>query len=156
LSLWLACGEFGGLYRLQSFLPLVNKFRFPCRAIVLVQLCVAAGAAIGVVLLRRSPSEADTSKRSPADGLLLVGVMASVALAATGSVLWRDFVAQGAFVWLGPALVGAAAALIALATRGYRAAWPALAVLTAFDLTGYGLSYSVYGRTADLQEFVAA
>ena len=42
------CGEYGGLYRLQTLVPLVNRFRFPCRAIVLVELCIVAGlAAIG-------------------------------------------------------------------------------------------------------------
>ena len=41
LAFLLAMGEYGRLYRLQSLVPLVNRFRFPCRAIVLVQLCIA-------------------------------------------------------------------------------------------------------------------
>ena len=51
VSLLLAAGEFGGLYRLQAWLPLVNRFRFPCRAIVLVQFCLAALAAVAAAML---------------------------------------------------------------------------------------------------------
>ncbi len=51
VALLLAAGEYGGVYRIQSLLPLVNRFRFPCRAIVLVELVAAVLAAIAFALL---------------------------------------------------------------------------------------------------------
>src|SRR6185503_3027807 len=52
LALLLAAGEYGPLYRLQSLIPLVNRFRFPCRGTVLVALCVAVAAAVAMCLLQ--------------------------------------------------------------------------------------------------------
>ncbi len=54
VALLLAMGEFGHLYRLQSFLPLVNRFRCPCRYLVLFQFGAAVLAAIGFMLLARA------------------------------------------------------------------------------------------------------
>jgi len=53
LALWLAFGQYGGLYRLQSYLPLVGQFRCPCRYLVLFYLAMAVLAAMGFVLLVR-------------------------------------------------------------------------------------------------------
>jgi hypothetical protein len=154
LALVLAAGEFGGLDRLQAWLPVVNRFRFPCRAIVLVQLCTAALAAVAAaILFARKTRAADNDKRSHA--ALWVAVFASVAAATIGPMLWPEFVAGPLLVWSGPLLVGAAAGLIALAERGVRAAAVGLALFTAVDLGVYGMSYSVWGRTADLQTYVA-
>jgi hypothetical protein len=52
-ALFLAFGQYGGLYRLQSYLPLVGRFRCPCRYLVLFQLSLAVLAAVGFVLLER-------------------------------------------------------------------------------------------------------
>jgi len=41
LAMVLAMGDYGPLYHLQTCLPLVGHFRFPCRYIVLFQLAVA-------------------------------------------------------------------------------------------------------------------
>ena len=52
-GLLLACGEYTPLYKLQSWLPLVSHFRFPCRAIVLVHLAMAGGTAAAMAILLR-------------------------------------------------------------------------------------------------------
>jgi uncharacterized membrane protein len=151
-ALILAMGEYGGLYRLQSWIPLANRFRFPCRAIVLVQFCIAVVAAIAVRVMMdhdRSPREQSTH------GPLLLAVLASVALAIVGPLIWSEHTAPALLVWTGPALVAIAAVLIALAARGTSGAVVALAVFTALDLSSYGVSYAVR-RAADLHEYVAA
>mgnify|MGYP001227065231 FL=1 len=159
LALLLEAGEYGPLYRLQSFLPLVNRFRFPCRAVVLVALCVAVAAAVALCLLleivadRKGRRQSNDSRRT-APRILWAVVLSSVGLAVVGPMIWPSYVAAAPLVWCGPLLIACAAALVALAEHGARWAVPALVVLTAVDLGCYGLSYSVYGRTADLQEFI--
>ena len=51
LVLLLALGQYGGLYSLVNWLPLLQMFRFPCRYVVLFQLAAAVLAAIGFGLL---------------------------------------------------------------------------------------------------------
>ncbi len=45
ISLWLAFGRAGGLYVLQTNLPLIGKFRWPSRIVVLIHLAAALLAA---------------------------------------------------------------------------------------------------------------
>jgi hypothetical protein len=78
-----------------------------------------------------------------------------VILALLAPIVWPDFVAQPALVCAGPLLVGAAVAIVALVERGVRGSAIALVLFTAADLSVYGLSYSVIGRTADLRDYVA-
>jgi hypothetical protein len=155
VSLLLAMGEFGGIYRLQSLLPLVNRFRFPCRAIGLVQFCIAVGAALALAMLvnhsNRADRSADRHRRRP----LLIAFLLSLGLAIAGPIAWPEFVAGPMLVAGGPVLIGAAATLIALADRGVRGASVALVLFTALDLSCYGLSYSVYPHSAELHAFVA-
>jgi hypothetical protein len=159
LALLLACGQYGGLYRLQSLLPIVNRFRFPCRAIVLVQLCTAAASALALAMLldRQARKPTDSSAIPPArsDRALGATLVASVVVAFLTPLVWPDFVASAQLVWGGPLLVALAVAVVLLVEHGVRWAPAALALLTIADLSIYGLSYSVYGRTADLQQFVA-
>ncbi len=157
LALLLAAGEYGGLYRLQSLVPLANRFRFPCRAIVLVQLGMAGLTAVAAVLLFETAIQArrgaHTTDRD--DRVLWLAVLASVALALSGPLVWPQYVASPLLVWSGPLLVGLAALLVALVERGVRGAAVALVLFAATDLSAYGMSYAVYGRTAGLHEYVA-
>lgn len=159
LALLLAMGQYGGLYGLQSLLPIVNRFRFPCRAIVLVQLCTAAGSAIALALLldrhSNKPTDRSSSRAATSGRALGATLLASVALAVAAPLIWPEFVASAALVWAGPLLVAVAVTAVWLFERGVRWAPAALVLLTVADLSVYGLSYSVYGRTADLQQFVA-
>ncbi len=153
LATLLAAGEYGGLYRLQAWVPLANRFRFPCRAIVIVQLCLAALAAVAAGQLfaqRESRSEyRSTGRRS-----LTIATVIAVGLAIVGPLLWPEHVAGPLMVWTGPLLIGFAAALVSLTGRGVRGTSVVLILFTAVDLGVYGLSYSVYGRTADLHAYV--
>ncbi len=155
LALLLAAGEYGPLYRLQSLVPLVNRFRFPCRGTVLVALCVAVAAAVAMCLLLEQITERQGRSQRSVPRILWAAVLASVALAILGPPVWPAYVSAAPLVWCGPLLIAGATGLVALAERGVRWAVPALVVLTAIDLGSYGLSYSVYGRTADLDTFVA-
>ena len=155
IALILAFGQTGGLYRLQTYLPLVGHFRFPCRAIVLVQFSIAVIAAAAVAVLQNRPDEADPAETRRADRWLVLAFAASLGLAVVGPLVWPQFVARPLLVWCGPVLVGMAALLIALGERRVRGALVALALFTAVDLSCYGLSYSVWQHTADLNQFVA-
>ncbi len=154
LAFVLACGEFGELYRLQSFLPLVDRFRFPCRAIVLVQFGIAVGAAIAIALLLQTSKTNEVSTDRRGHRPLVIAFLVSVGLAIVGPLAWPAHVADMKLIWCGPLLFGSAALLIALVERGARGALVALVLFTAVDLTCYGMTYSVYGRTADLHAFV--
>jgi hypothetical protein len=155
LALLLAAGEFGGLYRLQAWVPLANRFRFPCRAIVLVQFCMAVGAAVAIGLMLSLRAEPKTDRPARGIGPVWIAFLLSVALALVAPLIWPEYVADPLLVWCGPLLVGAAAVLISLTLRGARGAAVALVIFTALDLSCYGLSYSVCQRTADLHDFVA-
>jgi hypothetical protein len=156
VAVLLAAGEFGGLYRLQSLVPLANRFRFPCRGIVLVQFCLAAMAAVSAALLFAKYQNTESTANQGVTRSLLIVVAAAIGLAAFGPLLWPEFVAQPALVWAGPMLIATAALLIVLVERGMRGSVVALILFTAVDLGVYGLSYSVYGRTARLHDYVAA
>ncbi len=156
VSLLLAAGEFGGLYRLQAWLPLVNRFRFPCRAIVLVQLCLAALAAVGAAMLFAHQERNETAGSHRSTRPLLVLLLISMAVALVGPLLWTDHVASPLLVWSGPALIAIGVLSVMLVERGSRGGVAILALFMAVDLGAYGLSYSIVGRTADLQTYVAA
>jgi len=153
-GLWLALGSNAGSAQLQSWLPLISSFRFPARAIVLVHLAMATLAAAAMALLVMRAHE--EMPRSPGRRALWSAVLASVGLAVAGPMLWPDYVASRGLVWAGPILMFVGAGLIEVAAQGKRAAIVALVLFTAVDVGLYGLSYSVYGRTAKLAEFIAA
>ena len=151
LSLLLAAGEYGGLYSLQSLIPLANRFRFPCRAIVLVQLCMAGGAGVALALLVEHAGNARSNMRRPC----LLVIVAAIAFAVTGPILLPEYVSRPFLVWLGPALLALAVLLIIGAARGSQVAVFALVLFTAIDLAAYGLSYSVWDKTAKLAQYVS-
>ncbi len=174
LALVLAMGQYGCLYQLQRFLPLVNRFRCPCRYLVLFQLCVALLAAIGFILLERSyqqsrggakdkvnPLYPDAARRnhipwSKFEGLWAV-VVVSGAAALTGLLTQhRPLIAAVPKVLAGPLLFTVAALLVIAAARGARGALVALILLAAADLGVYGMSYSVYEQTSRLDVAAAA
>jgi hypothetical protein len=152
-SLVLAMGEAGGLYRLQQYLPVANRFRFPCRAIVLVQFAAATGAATAFCMLLETARGRAPGEQRRGDRALFVTLALSVALAVIGPFLWPQHVATAPLVWTGPALIAIGTVLLIMAQHNVRGAMALLALFTAVDLVSYGLSYSVWGRTADLGAF---
>ncbi len=139
LGLWLALGRYGGLYYLQTLLPLVGQFRAPVRYVLFSQFGLAVVSAVALVQLTwagRDPS------RPGRGGLwapwLLVGVSAAVAY-------WLRMdrhIPAPSSMWVsvaGPALLATAAVLITLAVSGRRVAVAGLVLLAAVDLGLYGL-----------------
>jgi Bacterial membrane protein YfhO len=158
VGLLLACGDHGPLNLFVARIPLVNRFRFPCRAIVLVHLGMAILAAIGLMSLSQSRAEPNGSSRRESSGMkaiwLLVGL--SVLFAAVGPVWWPGHVAPAALVWTGPILLALAAVLLTLSRRGAAWARAGLILLSAVDLATYGMSYAVFPQTAVFDRYVAS
>ena len=155
LALLLAMGSHGGLYTLQTWLPLVGKFRMPARYIVLVHWAVAMLAATAFALLVRQVGDKKQSDWSELGPLWRLSA-ASALLALLGPWLWPEHVASPRLVWTGPALLALAAGAVTLAARQMRLGFVGLIVLTAIDLGAYGMSYGVYPNAVDLDDFLAA
>jgi hypothetical protein len=152
LALLLALGGFGPLYRLQLWLPLVSKFRMPCRYIVLFHFAMAliSGCAVGSLVARRKTSIRLPSRLWPVWAIAAISALAAV------TAPWcfdRQRLADLDGIVIGPLVFTLAAGLMTMAVRKVRIALPLLALLTAADLGSYGLSYSVHRHTSTLDEF---
>ena len=150
LALLWALGSSGPLGWLEANVPLVNRFRFPCRAIVLFQLAVAALAALGFATLTRP-----TVSRVPSSKLWWIPVV-SVALAIIGPICWPENVASWPLIVVGPLLFAVAAWLTIRAANGSRWAVAAIVIFAAVDLGAYGATYSIVGKTETLSDYVRA
>lgn len=149
LGVVIATGEFGPIAKLTEWLPIMNRMRFPCRAIALIHFGLAILASTGLAkLLYRSGDD----RRGLKAIWTLFGL--SIILAIVGPRMWQPYVATPALVWTGPALVGTAALLITLICRGARSAKFALLLLAAADLGVYGLTNSFYSQTKPLADYV--
>jgi len=152
VALLLALGAFGPLYRVQLWLPLVSKFRMPCRYVVLFHFAIAllSACAVSELVRRNRSSNPPPSRIWPVWTIAVVSILIAVA-----APWWfeRPKLAGLRAIIAGPLLVTLGAGTVTLATRNVRAALPFLAVLAAADLGVYGLSYSVYPQTARLEEF---
>ena len=98
IALLLAFGEHGIGGGWQQYLPLVGKFRFPCRSIVWIYAAVALLAAIGWQrLAQRRPKAA--ARRTLRCGPVF-GAQPAVALIAPW--IWPEFVAAWPLIVVGP------------------------------------------------------
>jgi hypothetical protein len=151
LALLWSFGEFGPFAWLQQNLPFVNHFRFPCRAICIFQLAVAALAAVGCVQLGRAETIPMASRKLT---WLWALPFWSVLFAAVGYFVWRPHLASPTLVVTGPILVALAVALVLMSARGVCGALVALILLSGVDLGIYGFSTQELQRTSTLSEFV--
>jgi hypothetical protein len=151
--LW-AFGSFGPLGWLQTHVPLLDKFRLPCRALAIFQFAAAILAAIGFSILCRRSKPTETCEASLGFGWLLLLLAASAGTATAAPLLWPEYTSAWPSLLFGPAAIALAIGLVALASRGSNRAVVALLVLTAVDLGIYGMSYAVVGKTMSLGEFV--
>ncbi len=170
----MAMGQYGFLYRLQAYVPLLNRFRCPCRYLVLFHLAAAVLAAMGFMLLARTYQQCREGKAnrvnplypgihqhtfvplSKFEGLWAV-VVVGVAAALVGLLRQHHtFIAPAIDVLAGPILLIAAALLVMGAARGLRGSLAALVLLAAVDLGCYGMSYAVYHDTDRLENVALA
>ncbi|HEY2773666.1 MAG TPA: hypothetical protein VGK20_06410 [Candidatus Binatia bacterium] len=148
----MALGHYGGLYTLQTYLPVVGSFRASARYLLLVHLAIAMLAA--AALARLAAWSPGTAKARSDVGWKLALFSAAVALELHVTMdAGRVGTVAGALV--GPALLSLAAVLLAAALRGWRPALALLVVLTAADLGSYGMSFLVWPASAPLEELLA-
>ncbi|HZZ71908.1 MAG TPA: YfhO family protein [Pirellulales bacterium] len=155
----LCLGDYGWLYPLQRWLPGVGRFRFPCRAIVLVQFTLAMLAAIALSIILRREREPwldrteSRHSRGRRFGPLAAVVASSILAALLGPVLWPRQIAAAPLVWAGPLLLFCTAGLLLLWLQGRRWAAMLLIGLSAIDAGTYGLSYGPVTQHAALAQF---
>jgi hypothetical protein len=154
LALLWAFGVFGPFAWFQQHLPLVNSFRFPCRAIFIFQFAVAVLAAIGFVELTRSAAIACPTKMREFK-MLWALPLASLLSVAAGLLSWKDHLATPALVLAGPVLLAIAVLLVRQAANGRRIALALIVVLCGVDLAAYGFTTNELRQSATLNEFVA-
>jgi hypothetical protein len=162
LAAWLATGHYGGLYILQTKLPVVGMFRGPARY---VTLAAFAGTALAGIGFGRLAARVRAGMRLPWRSLAVPWLAALAALAAGVAFqlsypltqphgLDRRF-ASGALVML------AAAAALTLAVRGRRLGLYALVLLAGLDLWQHSLKnqewrQELWSEAPTLAEFNAA
>jgi len=171
LMLLLSFGQYGFLYRIMTWLPIVGEFGYPARYLMLFQVAACAMATAGFVLLIR---ENQLARRQREAGInyverrtllalwrdfeplwCLVGVSAAVAVAGI-KMRHEPYMASVPAILAGPALVSAAVVLLVAAARGRSSALVGLVLLAAFDLGMYGLSGSGFRHNANWKDYVAS
>ena len=111
--LW-SFGSFGPLGWLQEHTPLVNKFRLPCRAIVIFQLGMATLAALGFAdLVSRQSAQFAAATNTQIRRLWLLPIVA-LAMAIVAPIVWPAQVSAWPLVIVGPILLLIASCLIQL------------------------------------------
>ncbi len=143
LALWLSFGREGGLYILQTKLPLIGKFRWPSRIVVLIHLAAAVLSALGLDSLLRARSSVSPASHSIR---MLWGIPILSALVSTGVYLFLTTVppAPPTLLVIGPVLSGLAVLMLNDVTRGKAATGLLLFVLG--DLVSYGFTYEALSR----------
>lgn len=141
MGLWLATGGHGGLYLIQTWLPIVGQFRAPVRYVVFAQFAAASLAAVALARLLRPCDAGDTACRRALWapwGLTAVLVLLTAGMDAGTP---RESLSRNALLaaWLGPAIFVTGAVLLTLAARGARWALPLLVLCAAVDQAVYGL-----------------
>jgi hypothetical protein len=142
LGLWLATGRFGGLYYVQTWLPLVRDFRCPARYVLYTQLALAIISAIALMrLVQLARREAAPLRRE----LVVAWLMGGASLFTAGAFLWpyrghlEILVEMWPSIVLGPVMFLAAAGTLTWALSGSRRGLAALVLLAACDHALYGL-----------------
>jgi hypothetical protein len=148
----LALGKHGPMHSLLAGVPFFGYFRFPSRAIVLVELGIALLAAIGFARMFRAAG-GEQNLDLPRKTCWLVAV-AGLAAAVAGTALWPQYTTADGRLWFGPVVLVIAIVSLSFAARGSRWALHAIVVLAAADLGAYGLSYAVYRDNYSLSGYI--
>ena len=148
-ALWLSFGRAGGLYVVQTWLPLIGKFRYPSRIVVLLHLVLAVLAAIGFARLMKKTASPEV--RLPR----LISIVPWLsAAAAVGVWLLGDpnNAAPWMLVLIGPVLFFLAAQMIKDLARDRISAGFMLFLVG--DLAAYGFTYEALQNTKTWREVV--
>jgi len=150
VSLWLSFGKAGGLYVLQTWLPLVGKFRWPSRIVVLMHLVVAVLAATGYAKLTSLPRP----DRSRWMKLLVLVPVISVVASLGVFLLWSSqAVAPWSLLVIGPVLFLLAFLMLRDMSRGRIS--PAFMLFVAGDLAAYGFTYEALNKTQTMEQVLS-
>ncbi|MEJ7595599.1 MAG: hypothetical protein WKF77_29165 [Planctomycetaceae bacterium] len=151
VALWLSFGRAGGLYVVQTWLPLIGKFRYPSRIVVLLHLVIAVLAAIGFARLMKETASSEV--RLPRMISIVPWLSAAVAL---GVMLLGD--PKSAAPWtlmiIGPVLFFLAAQMVKDLSRGRVSA--GFMLFLAGDLAAYGFTYEALQNTKTWTEVIAS
>jgi hypothetical protein len=142
MSLWLSFGRAGGLYVVQTWLPLVGKFRWPARTSVLTLFALATLAAIGYSALARQAIK--SPQRLPSQYWLIPGVSCVVAALAR-MFLPPEQQGPALLIAMGPVLLVLAVVMLNEMAQGRFSA--GLMLFLACDLACYGFTYEGLSRT---------
>jgi hypothetical protein len=168
LALWLSFGKAGGLYVVQTWLPMIGKFRWPSRILVLLHFVVAVFATAGYIRITSPVSgtalAAGVSLKTNRNvsshcGLQLPQIVYFVPVASILTSLLApvicgpENVASKTLLLLGPILFVLAVVLVRDVSHGRYS--PAFMLFLAGDLAVYGLTYEAMNRKQSMQEIVA-
>ena len=150
VSLLLMFGKYGGLYYLQTWLPVIGSFRFPARYGALLHFGVAVLSAIAYSRLASVPQSANRRQ------LASIGICLAVFAVAFTVLFSLSLDSELLASW--PIRIAGAISLAVAAMvfwiRGPRL-WPVLIVLTATNLGVYGISYFLPQVTTESQALSA-
>ena len=151
LALWLSFGRNGGLYVVQTWLPLIGKFRYPSRIVVLLHFVLAVLAATGFTRLMRESASGQVQLPK-----LITTVPWLSALVAVGAWLFAD--PQNAPQWtlllMGPVLFFLGALMVKDLARGQVSV--GFVLFLAGDLAAYGFTFESLQKTRTWPEVIAS
>lgn len=150
IALWLSFGKAGGLYILQTWMPMIGKFRWPSRILVLLHLAVAVLSAVGYVRLTSGEKATQLESRV----LVLVPCLSVAALLGVLAFYRRELIASGSLLIIGPVLFILAAFMLRDLSQGKFSA--AMMIFVAGDLAAYGFTYEALSNTQTMSQIIAA
>lgn len=151
LALWLSFGRDGGLYVVQTWLPLIGKFRYPSRIVVLLHLVLAVLAATGFARLMRDSNSMHVQLPKLFNAMPWLS-----AVVAAGAWLFAD--PQNAPEWTllatSPVLFFLGTLMIRDLARGRASV--GFMLFLAGDLAAYGFTFESLQKTKTWPEVIAA
>jgi hypothetical protein len=151
IALWLSFGKAGGLYLIQTWLPLIGKFRWPARIAVLLHLVVAILAAVGY---SRLTSPIAASDRRLPRAILVIPALSLLVSFAMFFFAPQSMKAPLSLLVIGPILFILAAIMMNDAARGKLSL--GFMLFVAGDLAAYGFTYEALNNTQSMKQIVAS
>jgi len=160
-GLVLALGEYGYLYRLATYVPLLGKLRSSSRHVLLFHFALTF--LVGIAFADLACTARSGEKRPwgklcvlwfPAFFSLAIALAVTILRARAGSAAFISIdkhLAPTANVWMGPVLLATATALAMAAARGRRFAVAALVLFALGDVALYSLRHK---PSMDLDAFI--